>query len=440
MSTLFIVLVLLSHPPAAFEYRESAPGALFPFVRAVPDHTLVDTGNPAFLPFWGSFHLGASYSRPYALEGLNAGTSHAGYSNGTSGVQGSYSLFGTDEYRERGLALGAGRFFHRRLAAGISLAHNELSIQADGYSRRHSFFDFTAAAVVMPVEWLRAGFVQENIRSALDDSDGLVHPSWSAGLAVMPSRGMSIAWNLNREYYGLINSVSLSANLLPRVGIRAGYARETTSFSGAVLFSLGRIVVSYGLRQHAYLGATHSVAVTVLSADTFFEEIRYETLRRRRIDSPPARKIDINRCELEDLAEIPVLREEIPGRIMKYREMIGPVSRHSLRQIGMEEREVDGLMDYIEGLAEDPGRTDRDRRTTATGRKPAGSGPFASTEKRKELFSKLIQRGVPASLALKIADRARELGNEELLREVAGMKDVPGHIRKVITSVCSEAR
>ncbi len=62
---------------------------------------------------------------------------------------------------------------------------------------------------------LRAGFVQENIRSALDDSDGLVHPSWSAGLAVMPSRGMSIAWNLNREYYGLINSVSLSANLLP---------------------------------------------------------------------------------------------------------------------------------------------------------------------------------------------------------------------------------
>ncbi len=76
MSTLFIVLVLLSHPPAAFEYRESAPGALFPFVRAVSDHALVDTGNPAFLPFWGSFHLGASYSRPYALEGLNAGTSH----------------------------------------------------------------------------------------------------------------------------------------------------------------------------------------------------------------------------------------------------------------------------------------------------------------------------------------------------------------------------
>ena len=58
--------------------------------------------------------------------------------------------------RQRGLALGAGRFFHRRLAAGIGLAHNELSIQADGYSRRHSFFDFTAAAVVMPVVALGA--------------------------------------------------------------------------------------------------------------------------------------------------------------------------------------------------------------------------------------------------------------------------------------------
>ena len=440
MNALFAIMLLLSNAPAAFEYRESAPAALFPFVRAVSDSAPATTGNPALLPLWNSFHLGASYARPYALEGLNAGTSHAGYSDSVNGVQGSYTLFGTDDYRERGFSLGAGRLFRRRLATGIEVTRHELSIDADGYSRRYSLFDFSAAVILMPFEWLHAGFIQENIRSAFDDSGGLIHPSWSAGIALRPARGVSMAWNLNREYYGPINSVSLSANLLPRVGIRAGYARETASFSGAVLFSLGRLIVSYGLRQHAYLGATHSVALTALSAEMFFEEIRYETLRPRRNNTPPVRKIDINACDLEDLAALPVLREGIPERIMKYREMIGPVSRHALRQIGLEEREVNELMDHVENLAEDPGRDEASRRSPSNRRRAPAPGAFASTEKRKELFSKLIHRGVPASLALRIADRARKLGRDELIREVAAMKEVPEHIKKAITAACSEQR
>ncbi|HSV97381.1 MAG TPA: hypothetical protein VLM75_10670 [Spirochaetota bacterium] len=440
MNTLLIVLMVLQNPPAAFEYRANSPAALFPFVCAISDPALVNTGNPAHIPLRNSFHFGISYARPYALEGLNAGTTHAGYSDGTNGIEGLYSLFGTDEYRERGFVLGAGRRLHPRMTAGVVVARHDLSIDADGYSRRHSLLDFTAAVIIMPFEWLHAGFIQENIRSAFDESDGLVYPSWSAGAAVLPARGMTIAWNLNREYYGTINSVSLSANLLPRVGIRVGYAREISCFSGAVLFSLGRLVVSYGIRQHAYLGATHSVAVTALSADTFFEEIRYETLRRRRNNTPPVRKIDINKCELEELAEIPVLREGIPERIIKYREMIGPVSRHALRQIGLEEREVNELMDHVEGLADDPGRKERYSRSPGIGRDAQASRPFASNEKRKELFSRLVHRGVPASLALKIADRARDLGRDELIREIAGMKDVPEHIKKAITSACSETR
>ncbi|MCU0845760.1 MAG: helix-hairpin-helix domain-containing protein [Spirochaetes bacterium] len=440
MNTLFVILMVFQNPPAAFEYRASSPAALFPFVRAVSDSALVNTGNPAYIPLWNSFHFGASYARPYALEGLNTGTSHAGYSDGTNGIQGSYSLFGTGEYRERGFALDAGRLVHPRITAGVGVARHDLSIEADGYSRRHSLIDFTAAAIIMPFEWLHLGFIQENIRSALDDSDGLMYPSWSTGVAVIPARGVSIAWNLNREYYGPINSFSLSANLLPRVGVRAGYARETSSFSGAVLFSLGRLIVSYGIRQHAYLGATHSVAITALSVDSFFEEIRYETLRRRRNFTPPARKIDINKCELEDLAEIPVLREGIPERIMKYRQMIGPVSRHALRQIGLEELEVNELMEHIEGLAEESDRNEKYRRPPGTGRGAAASRPYASNEKRKELFTGLIHRGVPASVALRVADRARDLGRDELIREIAGMKDIPDHIKKAIISACSEPR
>ena len=118
--------------------------------------------------------------------------------------------------------------------------------------------------------------------------------------------------------------------------------------------------------------------------------------------------------------------------------MIGPVSRHALRQIGMEEREILELMDYAEGLAEDPGRAERERRNETRRRGAPPTRPFASQEKRKELFSRLLARGVPASLAIRIADRARELGRDELIREISGMKDISEHLRKTIIAACSE--
>ena len=293
---------------------------------------------------------------------------------------------------------------------------------------RRTYIECTAAVLIIPFDWLRAGFIHKNIRSSFDESDGTITPAWSAGLSVAPARGISLEWNLTREYYGPINSLVVSANLLPRLGIRAGYARETSSFAGGVLFSLGRLILSYGIRQHAYLGPTHTVALTALSSPALFEEIRYETRRRKRGQDAVVRRVDINSCGIEDLNEIPVLRDDIPERIMKYRELIGPVSRHALRQIGLEEREILELMDYVEGLAEDPGRGERERRDETRGRGAPPSRPFASQEKRKDLFSRLLARGVPASLAIRIADRARDLGRNELVREISGMKDIPEHL------------
>jgi len=37
VSGLLIILLVVSAAPSAFEYRERAPAALFPFVRAVSD-------------------------------------------------------------------------------------------------------------------------------------------------------------------------------------------------------------------------------------------------------------------------------------------------------------------------------------------------------------------------------------------------------------------
>jgi hypothetical protein len=439
VSALFIILLVTAAAPSAFEYRESAPAALFPFVRAVSD---TGTGSipdgPAGLALYDMYYVSAAYARPYSLQGLNAASSRTGYSDGVNGVQAAYSFFGTDEYGERSISLKAGRLLHPRLAAGLGLSRHDLTIEADGYSMRRSFIDCTAAVLVMPFDWLRAGFIHENIRSSFDKSDGTITPAWSAGLSVAPARGISLEWNLTREYYGSINSLAISANLIPRLGIRAGYARETSSFAGAVVFSLGHLILSYGIRQHAYLGSTHTVALTALSSPALFDGIRYETLRRKRGRVAPVRRVDINSCGIDDLNEIPVLREGIPERIIKYREMIGPVSRHALRQIGMEEREILELMDYAEGLAEDPGRAERERRNETRRRGAPPTRPFASQEKRKELFSRLLARGVPASLAIRIADRARELGRDELIREISGMKDISEHLRKTIIAACSE--
>ena len=439
MSSLFIIFLVSAHMPSAFEYRENTPAALFPFVRAVVETgpgTI--TGNPAGFALYDMYYFGAEYAQPYSIKGLDSASARAGYSKGGTGVQAAYSFYGIDEYGERSVAIGAGRLFHPRLAAGLTAYRHELHIAADDYSMRRSFVDCGAAVIAMPFDWLRAGFIYENMRAAYEKNHDRAMPVWSTGLSLSPTRGLSLAWNLTREHYGPINSLVISANPLPRLGLRAGYARETSSFAGALVFSLGRVVLSYGIRQHAYLGPTHMVSLTAISSPVTLEEIRYETLRSRRVVRPPVRRIDINSCGIEELEEIPVLGEDIPGRIIRYREMIGPVSHHALRQIGMEEREITELMDYIEGLAGDPALAGRGQRDRPAGRAASTSRPFASQEKRKELFSRLLRRGVPASMALKIADRARELGREELIREVSSKKDIPEHLKKSIIAACSE--
>ena len=139
MSALIIILLVTAAAPSAFEYRESAPAALFPFVRAVSD---TGTGSisdgPAGLALYDMYYVTTAYARPYSLQGLNAGSSRAGYSDGVNGVQAAYSLFGTDEYGERSISLKAGRLLHPRLAAGLEFSRHDLTIEADGYSMRRS--------------------------------------------------------------------------------------------------------------------------------------------------------------------------------------------------------------------------------------------------------------------------------------------------------------
>jgi hypothetical protein len=203
------------------------------------------------------------------------------------------------------------------------------------------------------------------------------------------------------------------------LGIRA-YARETSSFAGAVVFSLGRVILSYGIRQHAYLGPTHTVALTVLSSPALFDGIRYETPRRKRGRASAVRRVDINSCGIDDLNEIPVLREGIPERIMKYREMIGPVSRHLPDR--MEERIVDSWTNV--GDWPRPGRP-----SASAGMMSGTSAPPFAVRSQKERNSFTAPHAGPAPRLRSRHARAHGAMTDQ---ETSGMKDIPEHLRKTI--------
>jgi hypothetical protein len=443
MTTLFLALVIARHQPAAFEYRESGPASLFNYSCAVSDGTpLSNLLNPAYLPLWDTLYLSAAYSRPYMLSDLNATGMFMGASAGRWGIQAGWNSFGMDEYMEHTISGDVGLRISSMLSTGIGIDYFRLIVKTEDLSSGHELTDFHGALLFMPFRWLHVGFLQEHALGLHGDArSDLLYPHSSFGVSLKPARGVSLLWNINRTYYGFINTVGLSANLLPFLGFRAGYSRETSSWAASVTILHRYILASYSMRYHSLLGATHSMTVTFSTRGLTLEEIQYTSIgkRRARLD-PPEKCIDINNAPPEELLSIPGLREDIVERIMKYREALGPLSPKALVQIGLSEREAEALQDYACGLVGDKERRNHaERFEGGTGRNRAG-GTFRaeSIDRRREVFQKLLQAGIPAGTALRIAETAKDKRKADIIEEVRRMSDLPAPIRRSIIDICAE--
>jgi hypothetical protein len=317
---------------ASFEYRETKPAALFPYYYAVDDFSSGIISNPAALPSLDFGYVDVSYGKPYTLEEINANNMRCGHHLGRSAFQFSWSRFGIDEYCEDVLEFNTGYKPVSFLSFGIGILYYRLSIETEELVLREQLTDFRASVLLHPHRRILLGFQQENVTSLFkSEREDLLYPQSSGGLLIKIADGISLVWNINRMYYGYINSFSVSTNLLRFLNIKVGYSRETSTYAASITILYRFMTISYGLRHHPYLGATHCFGVVLCDENRLFERVSYKSIRHR----IPSRKtkLDINKCSAEELKRFALISEMLAERIVRYRNAIGPISEKSIIQI-----------------------------------------------------------------------------------------------------------
>ncbi len=435
-----LLLMIIPHLSLqAFEYRETSPGYLFHYRCAIGDPSpLGNHLNPSFIPLLQTYYLSTSYSKPYTLDEINAGTVAGGYSDGKKGIGVSWNSFGITEYREQTWEAAVGYRVLPYLAAGLGSALYHLRIRTDAVSVNSYMSDLYSAVLFTPFDFLQFSFIQDNIRSLADPGrKDLLYPSWCGAIQVTPVEGVHCIWNIGRTYYGYRNSISASVNLLSFIIVNAGYARETAACSMSIIILYRRFRISYGMEYHSMLGTTHSIGITISGTPLKAVPVKFPSVGRREPHyDPPDKPVDINRCSLDELRSLPVVTEEIAVRLVRYRELVGPITLKSLYQVGLSEKEVMILQNYLCGLAPDtkphPGKAIMKH---GRERKPGGG---YGTAKRKELFQKLLDAGVPSGTAIRICDLAAKHGLKELKVLVGSMEGIPSHIKETIVRTCND--
>ncbi len=439
MIKFFLLMALAQHPVTAFNYRESSPPSLFHYRSAIADEFPPgNLSNPAFIPLWNSLYITTAYSKPYMLEDLNAYNAYSGIAENEFGFQAAAGGFGIDEYQEQTFEGNMGiRPFHF-FSAGCGITWYRLAISTDELTYHRNLMDFRMGLLLMPVEWIKVSYLQENIRSLFESKRrDILNPDWSAGVSLKAARGFALTWNLNRDYYSYINSFSVSANLLPFLGFRAGYSRETSACAFAVIIAYKMMHLSYGMQFHSYLGATHSIALTMRNENCALEEIHYtDILPGKNSKFHNARRIDINSCSESDLESIPVLTGEMAERILKYRRMIGPLSEKSLYQIGLSSGQVAELQDFTTGLVPDDDEKQKNFRFAGNRNGHSKRPPGYPPERRKEVFTRLLSAGISAGTAIRVADLMKNKSKPEILEEVRKMPDLPVQVKQSIVAAC----
>lgn len=440
MIKIAIALLIARSLTLSFNYKETNPASLFPYYTAASDTApFTHLSNPAYLPLWNTGYLSFDYGKPYHMEEMNSGNIRAGYSNGGMGFQAAWNRFGITEYYEDIYEAGFGFRPWKYLSLGAGLSYYHLQIGTEEIKYNHGSFDINSALLLLPFEWISIGFIQENFLALMDrhkKEEDYLYPNQGFGIAVKPARGITLSWNVNKIYYGYINSFSVSANVLPVLSLKSGYSKETSSYSFSLSLICRKLTVAYGMSYHTYLGATHKLGVTIASMDYSLEQVEY----KKRLRRLPVKKkrININTCTMEMLIESGLFSPGTAERIMRYRNTLGPLSRKSLIQLGFSEKEFKVNRNYITGLTESPRASDYtlkedSRSKTYEWHKRKGY----SIDTRKQLFKKLLENGLDASAALKVAELARENKKGRLIFLIKTSPDIPDEKKDLVIEICT---
>ena len=395
-----VVMVL----PGAMEYRPVSPGQPFPYILGSVYTPLTGTGSHEA----GSADVSAplicaTYDRPYGLKELEASRLTFGMPAGPFGIHLTWDRFGIEGYRENSLHLGLSIQGGSFLCLGGRGSFYSIDAEGGGFKDQANYWEGGLSCTLNPLSWLSLGGVAENVYAMTRGGAGYIEGQWSCGITLKPRQGLYFSGNVSRIPGGYITSFTAGANLLRYLALEGGYSRETSSGRFAAVFLFKNLAVSYSLRYHPNLGCSHAVTLQVRKKPASFLPFRYGKIQD---DEPVFREpIDIRTCSLEALQKVPVLKKPYPGRIIRYRELIGPVTVTALAQLGMRGREIARLHRYVTGI--------RKKEKSYYKKGSKGRSRYkALNRRRKQCFAALVESGAPARQAMTIA---RSLPRHELL-------------------------
>ena len=436
---LLVSTVICLRAVAVSAYDPAPPGQLFPFPSAVmPVNRDTVLCSPGLTGEINGGIFSASYARPYGIEGLDADYLRSGFGGNGLGVSAGVERFGIDAYREDRASVSAG------------YARQTFSFGAEGFAKRYTLsteirnrytmYDANVHGIVSPLPFFRLGVRQDCIESIFDrERRDILWPGTSLGIGGAPMRGVFIAWNYYRSDLGGINSYSVTVNLLPRLSLSAGYAREISSYSLSSSLVVKNIVISYGLSYHAYLGATHRAGFSIATGSALFDPVNTPD-RRIDPDIDEGVTVDIENCTADELRAISGLEDTHAERIVKWREIMGPVTEKALAQIGCSRKEIDVVIAHSTGLSEEEEK-DSDGGKDFSGKKnwkaPAKKS-FVKKTSKKALFIRLVEAGIPAAKALRISDVAMAKSVRDAAAFIESSKDLTPEEKKKARVVCAQ--
>jgi hypothetical protein len=151
----------------------------------------------------------------------------------------------------------------------------------------------------------------------------------------------------------------------------------------------------------------------------------------------PEKKININKCTREELLDASLFPEIITERIIKYRDIMGPVNRDALVKIGIASNELKEIEGNLTGFIDET----EESRTKPGGKKIITNNKqynkFLDLDDRKILFQKLLENGIGASESLMITELAKNKQKQELINSVQKLEDIPQEKKKTIIKICA---
>jgi DNA uptake protein ComE-like DNA-binding protein len=419
MSGLSAILLAVSTLYSSFEYRTPEYAGASVFLQALPpaaQGTLSD--NPATVRIVSGLYGSAGISNPYDLFELESYSISAGYGVKWFGTQITWKRFGLPGYYENRMNLALAFGYREYISFGLSGTWYYLQGGLAGFTGDFHAGDFSLGIYSRPVSWLRIGITGENFLSLfMPENKSHVPFTWSVGAGVQPVKGLEILWNGVYTFERFVNRVEVTAVLLKEFSVSLSYTPEIESYSFSARYHHRHFTASYGFSHHSVLGYTHRFSITLGT------DLKYpQSLLSFSEEKKKVKLIDIQTATEEELQSLREISKDVARRIVLYRKKIGPVTEEALVQMGMTEKEVQGVKKYIKGLAKRKKKSYKKYNKRKSSRKV-----------KKDHFKEYLQKGLSPGDALNALEACRKGDKESFEKIISSYRE---SVKKEVRSLC----